>query len=180
MNQNFKRNKLRFNNQQLETIHFKINTSAKHVNCTQASRNGLELFLPKIQSYNKSTTLRKTNLITGIFDSDTGSGYESKSISFEQEIAQVVEKRIDFIRQDTIPINIPASNYKVEYITKEDSIYEKTPKVKTKKTDAIKLNELQNRKKGWMTKMKRAENALKKINKQIKRINDKIKDTCEE
>lgn len=28
MNQNFKRNKLRFNNQQLETIHFKINTSA--------------------------------------------------------------------------------------------------------------------------------------------------------
>lgn len=125
----------------------------------------------KIELFNRSNSLRKANHLTGVFDADESS-YSSKEISFEQDVAQKFTWCLDSCRGVQKSYSA-LKNYDVSYVKSTiETRKEKEPP--TKKEIAInRVKTLLERKKDWKSKMKRAENALKKLDREIVRWNKK-------
>jgi hypothetical protein len=98
-------------------------------------------------------------------------GYDGET--FEQTIMRTFLHELDHCRGRKHG-DMPNDKHRnISFIPDGYSIKEKEPKVKKKKTDDDKIAALIKRKKSWKTKMKRAETAMKKIDKQIVYYNRK-------
>lgn len=88
--------------------------------------------------------------------------------TFEQNITRTFLHELDHCRgmkHGSMPNDLKRN---ISYLPADLIVREKKPKVKIKKTDDLKIQALLIRKKGWESKLKRCNTALKKIAKQIK------------
>lgn len=151
-----------------ETFNIECTYSRKGVVTSEAwlGQNRMVLKMPKeIALFNKSSKLRNINSDFGIFDDVSGKE------SFEEAVAMNFMWCLDIARG----INKQMQR-DVSFVNTDDKlkIGSKAPVIKLKKNDSIKLTTLQKRAKVWESKMKRCENALAKLNKQIKYYQKKV------
>ena len=112
--------------------------------------------------FNKSDKLRKLNNDVGLFDENHAMGQ-----SIEQKIAAAFKWGLDVARGYSYPLK----EYDVEIPV---NIGTKKPKVKAKDSPEIQMKNALKRKTLWQRKMKRCQNAITKIDKEIKRFNKKL------
>lgn len=154
----------------VEVVTVKCINSRKNVLTYEYVSNGMiTMKLPKeIALYNQSDSLRVLNDTTGIFEEASEERFGKES--FEIQVAKFFQSALKASRGNYTPRywSDILKNESVDYLPANLKIREKNPVVKVKKTPDTKLVALKALRKNWESKMKRCENAIKKLDKKIK------------
>lgn len=124
--------------------------------------------LPKeVALYNQSDSLRNLNDTSGIFEEADEAKFGKDS--FEVKLAKYFLSALK-VSRGVIgrQYDSDIENENVSFLPPSLKIRSKQPAVKAKKTPDVKLKTLKNLKKNWESKMKRCQNAIKKLDKKIK------------